>query len=66
MAFDEDHSRVRSQNAAENLAIMRQVALNLLKQEKKVKVGIKTKRKKCGWDHDYLLGVLRLREPPAK
>ena len=45
---------------------MRPVALNLLKQEKTVKVGIKTKRKKCGWDHDYLFGVLRLREPPSK
>ena len=48
MAFDEDHSRARSQNAAENLAIMRQVALKLLKQEKNVEVGIKTKRKRCG------------------
>ncbi len=66
MAFDEDHSRARAHNAAENLAIMRQVALNLLKQEKVVKVGIKTKRKKCGWDHDYLLGVLRLRNVPPK
>ena len=58
MAFDEDHSRVRTGNAAENLAITRQVALNLLKQEKVEKVGIKTKRKMCGWDHDYLLRVL--------
>ncbi len=63
MAFDEDHSRVRSGNAAENLAIARQVALNLLKQEKVEKVGIKTKRKMCGWDHNYLLTVLGLRRP---
>jgi len=61
MAFDEDHSRIRSGNAAENFAIMRQVALNLLKQEKVEKVGIKTKRKMCGWDHNYLLTVLGLR-----
>ncbi len=64
MAFDEDHSRVRAGNAAENFAIVRQVALNLLKQEKVEKVGIKTKRKMCGWDHDYLLSVLGLRRPP--
>ncbi len=61
MAFDEDHCRIRSGNAAENFAIMRQVALNLLKQEKVEKVGIKTKRKMCGWDHNYLLTVLGLR-----
>lgn len=61
MAFDEDHSRMRSGNAAENFAIVRQVALNLLKQEKVEKVGIKTKRKMCGWDHNYLLTVLGLR-----
>jgi len=58
MAFDEDHSRARIGNAAENLAITRQVALNLLKQEKVEKVGIKTKRKMCGWDHNYLLKIL--------
>ena len=64
MAFDEDHSRVRAGNAAENFAIVRQIALNLLKQETVEKVGIKTKRKMCGWDHDYLLSVLGLRRPP--
>ncbi len=63
MAFDEDHSRVRSGNAAENFAIIRQIALNLLKQETVEKVGIKTKRKMCGWDHSYLLTVLGLRRP---
>jgi hypothetical protein len=36
------------------------VALNPLKQEKTAKVGIKTKRKMCGWDHNYLLKVLGL------
>jgi len=64
MAFDEDHSRIRIGNAAENMAILRQVALNLVKQEKSVKVGIKTRRKMCGWDHDYLLAVLKLRKSP--
>ena len=58
--------RARVGNAAENFAIMRQVAINLIKQEKVEKVGIKTKRKMCGWDHDYLLSVLRLRRPPNR
>jgi len=35
-----------------------QAALNLIKQEKTVKVGMKTKRKMCGWDHNYMMLVL--------
>ena len=58
MAFDEDHSRVRTGHADQNLAVMRHLALNLLKQERSAKVGIKAKRKKAGWDFDYLLKVL--------
>ena len=58
MAFDEDHSRVRNGHADQNLAVIRHLALNLLKQERSAKVGIKDKRKKAGWDFDYLLKVL--------
>jgi len=58
VSFREDDNRVRSGNAAENLAIVRRIALNLLKQEKSVKNGITCKRKKAGWDHKYLLKVL--------
>jgi len=36
------------------------IALNLLKQEKSVKVGIKSKRLKAGWNPDYLLKVLQM------
>lgn len=56
--FNEDDSRIRKDNAPENLAIIRPIALNLLNQEKTVKSGVKSKRKKAGWDHDYLLEVL--------
>jgi hypothetical protein len=52
VAFDEDGSGARIGKAGDNLAIIRQLALNLLKQEKVEKVGLKTKRKMCGWDHD--------------
>jgi len=58
MAFDEDRNRARTGHAAENFALIRGVALNLLKQESTAKVGMKTKRKMCGWDHSYLLRVL--------
>jgi predicted transposase YbfD/YdcC len=58
VAFDEDRCRARMGHAAENLAIIRQAALNLIKQEKTVKVGMKTKRKMCDWDHNYMMLVL--------
>ncbi len=61
MGFDEDHSRCRTGNAGENFAIIRHVALNLIKQETTKKRGVLTKRKRCGWDHDYLLKVIGLR-----
>jgi predicted transposase YbfD/YdcC len=58
IAFREDDCRVRKGNGAENFAVLRHLALNLLKHEKSLKCGIKAKRKKAGWDHDYLLKVL--------
>lgn len=58
IAFNEDHSRVRKDNAPQNFAVLRHMALNLLKQERSIKVGIKAKRLKCGWETAYLLKVL--------
>ncbi|MCC5917887.1 MAG: ISAs1 family transposase, partial [Cryomorphaceae bacterium] len=36
------------------------IALNLLKNESTAKIGVKSKRKKAGWDNHYLVKVLNL------
>ncbi len=58
VALNEDHSRVRKDQAPENFAVLRHIALNLLKQEKTAKGGIHAKQLQAAWDQDYLLQVL--------
>lgn len=58
IAFREDESRIRKDHAPQNMAVLRHLALNLLKQETSAQVGIAAKRKMAGWDNDYLLKVV--------
>jgi predicted transposase YbfD/YdcC len=58
VALNEDHSRVRKNQAPENLAVLRHIALNLLKQEKTAKGGIHARQLQAAWNDDYLLKVL--------
>jgi predicted transposase YbfD/YdcC len=58
IAFREDECRIRKEYGAQNFAILRHIALNLLKQEKTAKMGVKAKRLRSGWNEDYLLTVL--------
>ena len=57
-ACREDESRIRKDNAPENFAVLRHIALNLLKRETSLKKSIKAKRLKAGWDNNYLAKVL--------
>lgn len=58
VSFHEDLCRVRKGEAPQNFAIIRHIALNMLKSETSSKVGISSKRKKAGWDKRYLAKVL--------
>src|SRR5882672_4686944 len=58
VCFREDQSRARVGYAAENLATLRRLALNLLKRERTKKRGIKGKQLNASWDHAYLLRLL--------
>ena len=60
VCFREDQSRARAGYAAENLATLRRLALNLLKREKTKKRGIRGKMLNASWDHPYLLRLLGL------
>ena len=58
IAFREDESRVRTGHAAENFAVLRHMALPLLRQDRSLKVGIKAKRLTARWDEVYLRQLL--------
>jgi predicted transposase YbfD/YdcC len=60
MEFDEDHCRIRQGYAAQNMAILRHISLNLLTSDKDNKVSIKIKRQMAGWENDYLLKLLQI------
>lgn len=57
VAFVEDTVRSRKDNAPQNLAIIRKLALNLIRQNPE-KGSIKGKIKRAGWDDDFLLSLL--------
>lgn len=58
ISFGEDRCRTRKDHAAANLAVLRRMALSLLKNERSQKVGIKNKRLVAAWNTDYLRKVL--------
>ena len=60
VVFGEDQARMREGNAAENFSILRRIALNLIRQDKSVKAGVKNRRLVACCDDAYrekLLGI---------
>ncbi len=57
-SFADDLNRTRTGYAQENLSIIKRIALNLLKKEKSANCGITAKRKKAGWDNEYLKNII--------
>lgn len=60
VAFREDDSRIRKGHGQENFAVLRHIAVNLLKraQPEKKKFGMATQRLKAGWNNDYMHKIL--------
>lgn len=59
VAFREDHSQVRTPNAAENLALLRRLVASAVKQDEKIDAGTRTKRMRAGWDDEYRAHLLQ-------
>lgn len=66
VCFNEDKCRVRKDFGAENFAVVRHLAINLLRQENTFKGSLRRKRKKAGWDHHYLVEIMKLATTKSK
>jgi hypothetical protein len=58
VVFNEDQNRSRVNNAAENLALLRRLALNLVRNEGTKKASLRVKRRAAGWNEDLLMQIL--------
>ena len=60
VALNEDDCKIRKDNAPQNFAVLRHIAVNLLGKEKSKKLGIKNKQFLAAMDDNYLAKVLEL------
>lgn len=58
VGFNEDYNTTRNRQAAQNLAVVRKMAVNILKADKSSKASIKAKRKMAGWNENYLIKIV--------
>lgn len=69
VAFDEDSSKKKAKNSAQNFSLLNKIALNMINHHKldddrgAKKISVKRKRKMAAWNNDYLLGILLSFEP---
>jgi predicted transposase YbfD/YdcC len=61
VSFDEDHCRMRTDHSPENMALLRRLALCLLKKHGG-QGSIRGKRLQSGWNDDFLLEILNCKE----
>jgi predicted transposase YbfD/YdcC len=59
VGFNEDAGRKRTGFAAQNYSLISRIALNLLKNDKTTKVGVRGKRLKEGWDNRYIIKLIK-------
>lgn len=57
VVFHDDLARLRTGHGPENMAVVKHIALNLLNQTARTD-SLKTRRKRAGWDDDYLQTVI--------
>lgn len=58
VSCDEEACRIRKDKGAQTFAVLRHIALHLLRRETSHKRGMKARRKRAGWDRTYLVQVL--------
>jgi len=58
LAFREDEARHRAKNTAQNMTTLRHFALNIVKSDRRRKLGVANSRKRAGWDRNYLVELL--------
>lgn len=58
VVFREDASRIRKDFGPENMALVRHVFYNLLKQDKSTKLSMRQKKLKAEWSHDYAMSLV--------
>ncbi len=56
----EDKSRIRKDNAPANFAVLRHIAINVLRQNKSKKVGVRSKQFLAAIDESYMNEILKM------
>jgi predicted transposase YbfD/YdcC len=58
VVFKDDLTRLRTGHAPENMAVVKHMAMNLLRQAKPT-ISVKNRRKRAGWNTSYLESLIR-------